>query len=474
MTGPLQHYLRQRETWLWLALIVLVGAVIRLNGLTFQSYWYDELFSAYYSNPAHSMQRVIELTLEDVHPPLFQLAMWGSYKLFGYNEWAGRLPSLLAGIATIPVIFLLGRELFSRRVGLYAAALAIPNYYLVYYAQEARSYALFCLFCSLSFLFFLRALQSDSWRNVALYVISTTLLLYTHHYVFIALAIQGALVLLCMGTARSFDTALLKRAGIALLLIALAALPMASAIIEHAAIDEFWIYQPQPLFVVFYFATYFKSVALAALVALLLVYGTAAGLRSGAQTRFAVLVCLVWVVLGYLLPYLRGLFAQPILTDRNTVFLLPPLFLLAALGLERIRPLLVQRLAGLALLSFGLGYLLFMLDYDGTHYKQQYRQTATELLEYNDAVPVYTLKFNDTKYNVYFEQLGSELRAQDAALLEEKLANGTGEPLFWLADGHRRTLQTDLIDRYALVEEYRIKNRGTVAVLLRNPRAASE
>ena len=89
--GRQRTFVRQHEAALWLLLIVAVAAALRFTGLTFQSYWFDELYSAYYSNPAHSLARVIELTLADVHPPLHQLSMWISYKIFGYNEFAGRL-----------------------------------------------------------------------------------------------------------------------------------------------------------------------------------------------------------------------------------------------------------------------------------------------------------------------------------------------------------------------------------------------
>ncbi len=141
---------------------------------------------------------VIRLTLADVHPPFYQLMMWLSYRVFGYTEWAGRLPSVLAGIATIPAIFLLARELFDSRTGLYAAALAAPNYYLVYYAQEARSYAFLYLLCCLSFLFFIYALRRNSWVWVFAYVGATVALVYTHYFGFILLVAEG-LALLAYG-----------------------------------------------------------------------------------------------------------------------------------------------------------------------------------------------------------------------------------------------------------------------------------
>lgn len=471
----MREFLRRNETLLWLALIVLIAALVRLNGFATQSYWYDELFSAHISNPGHSLGEVIRLTLADVHPPLFQIVMWWSYKLLGYNEVAGRLPSLLAGIATIPVIYLLGRDLLNSRVGLYAAALAIPNVYLVYYSQEARSYAFLYLLCSLSFLFFLRALRSESRVNVALYIVSTIALLYTHYYVFVALAAQGVILLVCLAHERVVDKALLARAGVAVGVVLLAVLPLVPSIASHSSIDEFWITQPGSTFVVTFFIGYFGSVLLAAVFALLVLTGLSNLLPGRDRSyQFAAMALLVWIVVGYLVPWLRGLVAQPILTDRNTVMLVPPILLLSAMGLVRLAPLWLQRGAGCVLLAYSCFHIAVVLDYDGSVSKAQYRQMAQALGEFDSSLPVYTLKFHDTKYNVYFEQQKSGLHAEDAVVLDEKLSIGVAPALFWLADGHGRLLETDIDDRFGLIEVARYRFRGAVAVLLVNPAASAQ
>ena len=58
------------------------------------------------------------------------------------------------------------KELVSSRVGLIAALLTAVNPFLVWYSQEARSYALLALLGALSLLFFVRALNSPSRRSV--------------------------------------------------------------------------------------------------------------------------------------------------------------------------------------------------------------------------------------------------------------------------------------------------------------------
>ena len=67
--------------------------------------------------------------------------------------------SALAGTATIPVAYGAGAVLVSRRAGLVAAALVATNPFLVWYSQEARSYALLALLGAATVLAFGLALR---------------------------------------------------------------------------------------------------------------------------------------------------------------------------------------------------------------------------------------------------------------------------------------------------------------------------
>jgi len=143
--------------------------------------------------------------------------------------------------------------------------------------------------------------------------------------------------------------------------------------------------------------------------------------------------------------------------------------LLSAYGLSSLPVLLLQRLIGAAILVLSVVYLVAGIDFYGRVTKNQYREMAHSLTMHKPVLPVYTLNFNDTKYNVYFEQMGSELNAVDASLLEEKLIAGNAEPVFWIADGHRLAFQTDLEERFGLHQVALYRHRNTAAELLVNP-----
>jgi hypothetical protein len=478
--GPVHAFFREHETALWLLLISAFAMVLRFAGLTFQSYWFDELFNAWCSNPANSYARVIDLSLTHGEPPLQQLGMWLSYKALGYHEFAGRVPAALAGVAAIPVIYLLGRELFDSRTGLYAAALAAPNYFLVYYAQEAGAYAFLYFLTCLASLFFIRTLRSKSWLNPLLYAATTIALLYSHYFVLVMLLIQGCILLVYWFRWAKGDRQLLTRMGIAVLLMGAALLPLVPAIVQHASPAERSITQPSVLIAADYFAGYFGSTWLAlcmvALVAVALIATAARALRESEPDRmlFGVITLLAWIALGFFLPWITGLVAKPVISDRNTVMLVPPIILLAACGLRSIPVLLLQRMVGLAILSLSLYQLLAGSQYYSAVKKGQYREIAAALTAYPTPLPVYALLYNDTRYNVYFEQLNSHLRAADYRALEAKLEAQTAEPLFWLVSGHQPGQDTDIKERFSLVQVALYTFRGAVAELLLDPQSAKQ
>jgi mannosyltransferase len=475
VSEPATAFLKRNEKALWLTLIIGVAVLLRFYGLTFQSYWFDELFSAHYSDPAHSFMTVVRLTLADVHPPLYQLTMWASYHVFGYTEWAGRLPSALAGVLTVPVIYFLGRELFDKRTGLYAAALAVANFYLVYYAQEARSYAFLSFLGCLSFLYFVRALRSESRINLALYISATLALVYTHYFGFVIILAQGCVICVYIYRTGWPTRPLINRAAIAGVVVALVAAPLVPVILSHSAISDFWIEQPSAGFLTDYLLAYFGSVAITLLVLLLIIYAIGKSLftETSQPVRFAVQALLIWIALGYLVPWLRGFVGQPVLTDRNTIMLVPPLLLLAGHGLASLPGVLLQRLVITGLVAYSFYYLLVPLDYYSSVEKHQYREITAAMSQFEPAVPVYAFQYNDTKYNVYFSQQDSALVAQDASVHLSLLKNGNPPPMLWLARGYSTSLRAAVLDEYQLSEVGRYTYLGVAAKLLVNPAVAT-
>jgi mannosyltransferase len=136
--------LSRHGTWLLLAVILMLAGALRLYRIDAQSFWNDE------GNAARLAERSLSLIVEgargDIHPPGYYLALHYWRALFGQSEAALRGLSALCSVALVGFAFLLGRRLFEDEVvGLVAATLVAVNPFQVYYAQEARMYAMLAL-----------------------------------------------------------------------------------------------------------------------------------------------------------------------------------------------------------------------------------------------------------------------------------------------------------------------------------------
>ena len=148
--------------WWAIAAIALLAAALRLSTLDLQSFWYDEAFT-----PVHVLHPSLWATLRSVvhtenTPPLWYILEWADSRVLGTGELALRLPSALAGVATVLVAWAIGRELAGRRAAILCATFVAVNPLFIWYSQEARAYGLFVLSAAVAMLCFLRALREPT------------------------------------------------------------------------------------------------------------------------------------------------------------------------------------------------------------------------------------------------------------------------------------------------------------------------
>jgi len=119
---------------------ISIGVLLRTSTLNHHSLWLDEAFSVIAAS-THSASAIWSPGVDAIHPPLYYLVLHAFLSLFGVSEIAARLPSALASIANIGLIWWLGQRLFpGRSVGVVAALLLAVSPLDFWYAQEARMY----------------------------------------------------------------------------------------------------------------------------------------------------------------------------------------------------------------------------------------------------------------------------------------------------------------------------------------------
>lgn len=113
--------------------------------------------------------------------PLFIYLQAGMAALFGLAPFALRLTSAIVGVATIPLIYRLGTDLFrSRVVGVLAAAFAAISFWHIFYSRMGLRGILVVPLTLLVFWFLWRAITRLRWQDYALAGMALALALYTY------------------------------------------------------------------------------------------------------------------------------------------------------------------------------------------------------------------------------------------------------------------------------------------------------
>jgi len=232
-TPRLPENLRSRSFWI-VAGLTAAAAALRFATLGTQAYHHDEIVTAsrvLRGDFFHAMEAV---GFSESAPPLYYALAWAWTQLTGTGEAGLRSLSALAGVATVPVAYLLGAELRGRRAGLLAAALVAVNPMLLWYSQEARGYALLVLLTALAALFFVRALRSPadvpqvedpygprsrgtSGRlDVVMWGVFSALALATHYFAVFPVALEAAWLLWRRRRAALSGVSIVALAGLAL------------------------------------------------------------------------------------------------------------------------------------------------------------------------------------------------------------------------------------------------------------------
>ncbi|MCG8544393.1 MAG: glycosyltransferase family 39 protein [Alphaproteobacteria bacterium] len=189
-------------TWA-VAALSLIGLALRLYHLGHLSLWHAEgLTFLYVTMPLE----VLWTTPMGSHPPVYYTII-KALGAFGQTETTLRLMSAVAGAATIPVVYAIGRIFGGRGYGVAAAAALAVSGIHIEYSQEARSYAFAIFFLSLACLFSLRfvtrrqqgvagpALRRDLYFYGVFAALAVVLNLATIYY-FVGLA--AVVVLYCL------------------------------------------------------------------------------------------------------------------------------------------------------------------------------------------------------------------------------------------------------------------------------------
>src|SRR5947207_6075883 len=316
--------------------ILILAALLRLLQLGSESLWWDEAVTV----------AIVRLDWEAFWKVLshFEANMGLFYCLLrlwvnlGESEFVLRSLSALTGVLAVGLVYVLGKRLFDKKVGLRGAALLATNSFHIKYSQEARGYSLMVLLTALSSLFFLRAIEHSSRNEWAGYILTATLAAYTHFFSVLVLGAHWVWLLSVRRRNIPWRGFLVAVLAISMLLVPLAIFALASGTRQISWIprtrphDAYWLFNSLVGGGRLLLPAYFVPCSIALLCTL----------KAWVQLKeLSKIWSYAFLLSWFFVPLVAGIVIslwKPVLVDRYFIICLPPLVLLAAVGLSQVRP----------------------------------------------------------------------------------------------------------------------------------------
>lgn len=293
----------------------------------------DEPFTVFYAQA--DLRTLFGMLPGENNPPLFFLLLHYWIGWFGISPLSVRFLPCLFSILTAVMLYLTGKEFFSRPAGFLAATVFTLSDYHQLFAHEARVYSLFALLTVISMYFFLAlAARPGKVRYAVLLAFVNALLVYAHFFGFFIFLIQSVSLLIIPALRKSISVKYLVSVVFSLV----AYLPYFPVMVSRLKASSGGTWVPPPVWSDLYTMIWRYTNAPVAAVTFLAILGV--GLTRlvflAARGRFALhapsVVVLTWFLVPYFTMFLVS-FALPVFLDRYTVFISVGFFLLSAVTL---------------------------------------------------------------------------------------------------------------------------------------------
>lgn len=382
---------------------LLVGVTLRLYGLGDESLWMDEVFTLTVATESTLEYLLFGLPAVEPHPPLHTVIMWGWVRFMGVSEVALRLPSVAFGVATIPVLYSVGRTLYGRAAAGIAVAFFAVAPFQIWYAQEARMYTLYVFLTVLSIWCLLRLLDDFTRRRAAAYVGVAALLAYTHVFALFVLLSQ-AVFLAWLSVRREGHVVTLRRFVGVYAAVGAAIAPWLVLLVRRFVVSDpdaagkvAWLPETEPVmlwqtFTLFAFGyargwVPYWSLARPPTVALFVVAGVLLLVAYGwwdEQLRLDLdgrghdetpqdLLVGCWLLIPVFVPYVVSVLVTPVFVHRYVIAAAPAFLLLLARGVTTLRTRHLRYAIAALLLA---GMFVPLPGYYAADQKDQWREAA--------------------------------------------------------------------------------------------------
>lgn len=444
-----ENLISVKNRWALLFVLAIFAIGLRWFHLDYQSLWVDEIASMNGADPELSIASVLQYSVMD-QPPSFFLLLHGWLKIFPFTDISGRWLAAILGLAGIFMIYFLGKELRSDRVGLIASSITTFSFIHIYFSQEVRFYTLVFFAATGSFLFFIKAIRTERVIHFAVYVLFTALLIYTHYYGLVVLASQGIIFFLVFlihkRTVKFFFTGFC----VAVLIIIIIS-PWIPVFFSDIKTQQFWIPAEPFYFPVKYFYVYFKDVISCIVFGSLLIYYLWRLWSNYRVQRIIPVsdgILVGATILGYLIPTVYSLVQTPMLQERYTMVVLPNVIVMISIGVADLPRRYGFTVVGVTCLTSVMS-LVFVEKFYTTPRKEDWRGMVDLVIrESTHTQPI--VSRHAWYCNYYFKSRGDNRRAWLPADLPPSLHADS----LWYLDGFDLPLEPSPIENSWAAQGY--------------------
>ncbi len=170
-----------KRTFVLVAVVLVAAGFLRFSGLGSRDLWHDEAFTYFCSIDATDSNRTPNYDIYE--PPLYTSFMKLWLKATGWSSEAGlRFPSAVFSILSLLVFFRLALYLSGLRTAVACLFLLGFSPMHIWYAQEARGYALYSLEILVGAFFFFKALRQEKFVFWLATSLAMVFALYTNYF----------------------------------------------------------------------------------------------------------------------------------------------------------------------------------------------------------------------------------------------------------------------------------------------------
>jgi len=350
-------------------LVILISSVIlRLYDINKYDLWFDEIGSDLFSSSnidrmaalsdTSKLSLMLDKIKNDTHSPLYYFLVYPYSLVFGGGK-SLRFLSVFFSILSLGVFYRLSRLFFNRQTSIIALTIMALNPFHIWYAQEARAYAMACFFSLLMVYMCMKALKTNKLVYWISFPLAGILAIYSSYFSGLLLIALGMIALFKAN--RKYIKKMFLSGSIILLFLFFARTLMTSQF--SFVKTDFWL--PPPTISVMLFSWNVFNLGYSAmdiqyqlsmsLLLFLFSYGIYSCYRAN---KVSAITLLLLFLLPIITAYIISKTIMPVYINRQLLIFSPFCYLFIAKGLDSIKDKRAQMIAVSCVLSLFITVLL--------------------------------------------------------------------------------------------------------------------